>query len=240
MNRSLRLRNRAVCTIILIAFVTLIGASTLLRPQAALAHPLGNFTVNRYSRIEPGAGHIYLRYVLDMAEIPTFQEKAHIDRDGDGQVSDAERATYLADKLEDLKGNLYLSINGLPIPLLTESRDLSFPAGQGGLSTLRLSLLLHGQFGSTDQNEELNLYYRDDNYSQRLGWKEIVVQPGEGVSLLRSTIPQHDQSNELRTYPQDLLTSPPEEHEARLASPRGSHRRCIVRFPHRRHEPLPA
>ena len=80
----------------------------MLRPQAALAHPLGNFTVNRYSRIEIGAGRIYLRYVLDMAEIPTFQEKAKIDRNGDGQVSDAESASYLADKAEDLKSKLYL------------------------------------------------------------------------------------------------------------------------------------
>src|SRR5207244_9149719 len=42
-------------------------------PAAASAHPLGNFTVNRFSRVEAAAGHVYVVYVLDLAEIPTYQ-----------------------------------------------------------------------------------------------------------------------------------------------------------------------
>lgn len=209
------LRQRRIFTLTLMTLLILIGVSTVSRPETSLAHPLGNFTVNRYSRIEASAGQVYLRYVLDIAEIPTFQERAKIDRDGDGQVSDAERAAYLEKKVKDLKGKLYLSINDLPILLETVTRELSFPAGQGGLSTLRLSLLLRGQFRPTGQQMEQNLYYRDDNYSTRLGWKEIVVQPGQGVSIISSTVPQNDLSNELRTYPGDLLSSPPEQQEAR-------------------------
>ncbi len=45
----------------------------LVLPVAASAHPLGNFTVNRFSRIEVAGPRIYVRYVLDLAEIPTFQ-----------------------------------------------------------------------------------------------------------------------------------------------------------------------
>ena len=62
-----------------------------------------------------------------------------------------------------------------------------------------------------------NLYYRDDNYPERLGWKEIVVQAGQGVSLLNSTAPQYDRSNELRAYPKDMLKSPEDQQEARSA-----------------------
>ena len=43
-------------------------------PTAALAHPLGNFTVNRYSAIEASGDRVYVKYVLDLAEIPTYQE----------------------------------------------------------------------------------------------------------------------------------------------------------------------
>ena len=39
----------------------------------ALAHPLGNFTVNRYARIELYRDAVDIHYVLDLAEIPTFQ-----------------------------------------------------------------------------------------------------------------------------------------------------------------------
>ena len=39
----------------------------------ASAHPLGNFTVNHYAGIELAGDRVYVRYVLDLAEIPTFQ-----------------------------------------------------------------------------------------------------------------------------------------------------------------------
>src|SRR5207247_8355188 len=48
-------------------------AAALLAPAAAAAHPLGNFTINRFSRIEAAEHRAYVFYVLDMAEIPTYQ-----------------------------------------------------------------------------------------------------------------------------------------------------------------------
>jgi hypothetical protein len=37
-------------------------------------HPLGNFTINHYTGIEVRSDSMVLHYVIDMAEIPTFQE----------------------------------------------------------------------------------------------------------------------------------------------------------------------
>ena len=59
--------------------VLALAALALLAPAAASAHPLGNFTVNHFTRIEPSGDHLYLKYVLDMAEIPTLQEKRRLD-----------------------------------------------------------------------------------------------------------------------------------------------------------------
>jgi hypothetical protein len=39
----------------------------------ALAHPMGNFSVNHYSRLHFRQSGVELTYVLDLAEIPTFQ-----------------------------------------------------------------------------------------------------------------------------------------------------------------------
>ena len=50
------------------------GAVSARHPSLADAHPLGNFTVNRYARIELYSDAVRVRYVLDMAEIPAFQE----------------------------------------------------------------------------------------------------------------------------------------------------------------------
>ncbi len=41
---------------------------------ATIAHPLGNFTINHFARIETGTERVLIHYVVDMAEIPTLQE----------------------------------------------------------------------------------------------------------------------------------------------------------------------
>ncbi len=198
---------------LVVALLALVGGVMALRPQEASAHPLGNFTINRYSRVEIGAGEVRVRYVLDMAEIPAFQEMKAIDLDGDDEASEQERALYLESKVRELAQGMRLSINGSPVHLIVSERQIEFPEGQGGLSTLRLSALLEG--AAPRASEESALYYRDDNYARRIGWKEIVVQPREGVVLLDSTAPHIDRSNELRSYPEGGLSSPPNLLEAR-------------------------
>ena len=49
---------------------------------------------------------------------------------------------------------------------------------------------------------------RDDNYADRIGWKEVVVRPAEGVTLSTSSAATDDISAELTSYPSDLLSSP--------------------------------
>ena len=163
------LGSRGLVAVGLLALAILISGSPFARPTVASAHPLGNFTINRYSRIEPGVDQIQLRYVLDLAEIPTFQEMPRVDLDRDGNVSDSEHSAYQKNKIDEIQDNLQLSVNGEAILLDPVSQELSFPPGQGGLSTMRLSLLFHGQMEGATGPGPQRLYYRDDNYSQRLG-----------------------------------------------------------------------
>jgi nickel/cobalt transporter (NicO) family protein len=197
------------------ALFVLIGVSTGHHPQVVSAHPLGNFTINHYSRIELAADQVILQYALDMAEIPTFQERVLIDRDQDSQLSEEERIEYLKNKSQALKDGLELLVNGNPVKLQVVSQELDFPPGQGGLPTLRIDLLLQGPLALAGEEGEQTLYYRDDNYLRRLGWKEIVIKAWEGISLVNSTAPEVDQSNGLRTYPEDMLSSPLDLTEAR-------------------------
>ncbi|MCA1553217.1 MAG: high-affinity nickel-transporter, partial [Chloroflexi bacterium] len=57
------------------------------------------------------------------------------------------------------------------------------------------------------------LDYRDDNFAERLGWREIVVR-ADGAQLTRSSVPTGDRSSELTTYPDDMLSSPLDVREA--------------------------
>ncbi|MGZ4333632.1 MAG: hypothetical protein ACXVRJ_05100, partial [Gaiellaceae bacterium] len=53
----------------------LVLAAALLAPVAASAHPHGNFTINRFARVEVAGHRLYVRYVLDLAEIPAYQAR---------------------------------------------------------------------------------------------------------------------------------------------------------------------
>jgi len=174
-------------------------------PLTAAAHPLGNFTINRYSRIELGAAGINLYYVLDVAEIPTFQEKDKIDLDRDGQISDSERLAYLSEKLKDLQSGLKLAIDGTPVDLKLVSQNLAFLPGQGGLQTMRLTANFKTPALTSSSTK---LAYQDENYADRVGWREIVVRNATGIAIIKSSVSDRDQSDELRTYPQDMLSSP--------------------------------
>ena len=52
----------------------LIVAIGTMAPRPAAAHPMGNFSINHYAAIGVAPSLIELRYLIDMAEIPTFQE----------------------------------------------------------------------------------------------------------------------------------------------------------------------
>jgi hypothetical protein len=73
-----------------------------------------------------------------MAEIPTFQERQHMDTDGDGTVSDAEAAAAQAPACARQIADLRLSVGGAAATLEPTSAAINFPGGLGGLSTMRL------------------------------------------------------------------------------------------------------
>ena len=111
--------------------------AAVLVPAIALAHPLGNFTINHYAgvRIEPD--RILLDVVIDQAEIPTFQARLDLDIDADGQVSDEEIDAGRTVRCEDLAGSLDLRVGQVAETLTLTEAGLTFPPGAGGLPTMR-------------------------------------------------------------------------------------------------------
>jgi nickel/cobalt transporter (NicO) family protein len=194
-----------------------------LAPALAAAHPLGNFTVNRWlsARVTPGT--IALRYVVDMAEIPAFQEIATIDRDRNGTLDEAERRAYLGRIPAELARGLVVTVDGVTASLTSGPATLELPPGAGGLPTLRLEV----PFTVTLARSAVTIEVRDENFAGRAGWREIIADGSDGVALLDSTVPRTDRSAALRAYPADQLASPPQVSEARFrtvlaAAARGS------------------
>jgi nickel/cobalt exporter len=196
---------------LLVFFALAVFASLL--PREAQAHPLGNFTINHYSRLEFTDGRAHLDYVLDFAEIPTFQQKGKLDPNGDGKLSEGEASAYLDASLPSIVKNVHLKVGNEELPLRVLSSSATYGQGQGGLPILRLEARLLADLPE-DWKENGSGHYADRNYRDHLGWREIVVKGGQGISTKESTVPSSGVSGELRKYPQDMLSSPLDVREA--------------------------
>lgn len=200
----------APCLVLAVALLILV----VLPPKQAQAHPLGNFTINHYSELEFTEEEARVDYVLDLAEIPTVQEKSRLDTDGDGELSEEEAEAYLDAELPDLVEGLHLEVGDEALPLEVLERSAAYRPGQGGLPTLRIEARLVAELPE-DWEEEGAGYYTDRNYEERVGWREIVVRGGPGISVEDSTASAATGvSDELRSYPQDMLSSPLDQREA--------------------------
>src|SRR5438105_10534757 len=114
----------------LVALLALLAALAFC--ASAAGHPLGNFTINRYSRVEPSGNRLYALYVLDMAEIPTFQARPELDAKGE--------AAYGAELANSLARHVEATVGGRAVALRAVKHVLAFPPGQAGLRTTRLEV----------------------------------------------------------------------------------------------------
>src|SRR5262249_39585329 len=217
--------------------LAIVLGTVFLIPATALPHPLGNFSINRYTALRLGADGAELRYIIDMAEIPAFQEIQ-----GASLTPEADHPTvraYAADKAERLKEGLALIVNGQRVTLETVSRSVIFPPGAGGLPTLKIGVRYRARF---QEAPTLRIDYHDRNYAERAGWKEIIAVGGLEVRIVETSVPDRDRSGELSDYPADLLSSPPQTVEAHVAAiwNRSVVSDAAIPSTHHREAPVPA
>src|SRR3984957_12560705 len=193
----------------------------------AFAHPMGNFSINHYAKIKIDRGSVEIRYLIDMAEIPTFQEIRQFDITP--AAGDPSASRYITKQEQVLKEGIALQSDGHAVWLNSVSRQLTFADGAGGLPTMKLGFLFRGKLDNAACAHQLS--YLDNNFLGRAGWKEIVVR-GEGVALLSSSASAIDRSQELTNYSSDALNSPPQQLASLVgfSTPRAAVARII---PHR-------
>lgn len=136
----------------------------------------------------PDAGRLRVHYVLDIAEIPTFQ----IMHAGPGWTRAQMQAWARSEALVVSQG-LSIRANGERVGLELLGASASTRQGAGGLPTLYWT----GDYVSTRLPAVASVAVDDAVYAdRRIGWKDIVL-PG----LI-------DPTNALRSYPSALIGSP--------------------------------
>ncbi len=200
-----RTGQRVWLVVALLMAAALLGG--LLQPAGrAFAHPLGNFTINRYARVEVYRDTIRIHYALDFAEIPTLQLAEEIDTDGDKTLSPAELQAWAASREHEIASRLDLSLGGAALQLRVEGRAATVAAGQAGLVVLRLAYVFEAPAKGSGVSAIL---FADHNYEGRAGWREIVIAPSAGADVTVDARFLEERSQGLTAYPENSLTGAP-------------------------------
>ena len=165
---------------------------TCIVTQPVAAHPLGNFTINHLAKVRFDARGLTIRYVVDMAEIPTFQIMR--ERSIDGASRYARLQQWARDEAGMVKAGLLVLDNGNQVTLLSAPPRVATRPGAGGLPTLYFVDEFRATFSTAAVAHKVAMF--DRLYPGRIGWKDIVVAP------------QEEPTSELRSYPNALLGSP--------------------------------
>jgi ABC-type nickel/cobalt efflux system permease component RcnA len=184
---------------VVVAAVALV-ALLLATAGPAAAHPLGNFSVNHLDVVSISRDRVRVHYVLDQAEIPTFQERGLSPRE------------VLARKRAEVARGVTLRVDGRAVALrLAAGGALSHPPGQGGLRTTRVELDLDAPARGARA-----VALDDATFPDRVGWRAVIVAAGRDTAV-RSSVPAQDPTGGLRRYPRSLLATPAHVRTARFA-----------------------
>ncbi|MFJ4004861.1 nickel transporter [Streptomyces sp. NPDC090023] len=188
------------------SLAALVGAGAVLLGAAPVAdaHPLGNFTVNRYDGLVAAPGQLHVTHVEDLAEIPATQAKPELERLGTGRWAELRCA-------EAARGSA-LTVDGRRVTLTVSAARAQLRPGQAGLDTLRLEC---AESAPLPKGATVNVGFHSAGVSSGPGWREITAR-GDRMTLTRSDVPRQSVSRELTTYPADLLSSPADTSAARL------------------------
>ncbi|MEU1705900.1 nickel transporter [Streptomyces sp. NPDC005706] len=178
------------------AVLTAACGLTLLPAATASAHPLGNFTVNRYDGLVAAPGQLRVDHVEDLAEIPATQAGPAVRRLG--------LSAWAERRCAEAAGDSALTVAGRATELTPASARARLRPGQAGLHTLRLECRFTAPL---PKGEPVALGFHGAAAGGGPGWREITAR-GDRMTLTATDVPKRSVSHELTTYPKDLLSSP--------------------------------
>ncbi|MBE1491882.1 HoxN/HupN/NixA family nickel/cobalt transporter [Plantactinospora soyae] len=189
-----------------------LGCLLVAPPGPAQAHPLGNFSVNQLAAVHLHPDRVEVAAEIDLAELPTLQESSAVDTDRDGTPSGPERAARATADCGTLAGDFEVVVAGRRLDWTVDDSALAYADGAAGLPTsrLRCRLVADATLDSATTVGIVNRFRTD-----RVGWRELTA-VGHGVRIVDSPLPVESVSGGLRTYPEDLLSSPLDVRSARL------------------------
>ncbi len=170
---------------------------------AASAHPMGNFSVSHYTRLEVSTKGVQVTYVLDLAEAPAYRLLR--DWNLDAKSSQSLLDQKVAQQAREWAHGLEFRSAGKAIEPQFLNASIKLDSGADGQPIARVvsNFELPGVAGP--------LQFEDHNYPDRAGWKEIVIAQGGGIRIVRASQDSQDRSKMLTDYPSSAVSSAPQD-----------------------------
>src|SRR2546423_13477182 len=132
-------------------------ATTLL-----VAHPMGNFTVSHYTRLDVSDKAVNVTYVLDLAEVPTFQLLRNWKLEPNaGQSALDQKAVEQA---HEWMRNLDFRSRDERVEPAFVRAEIKLADGAAGQQVARITTVVR-------VNAKGSLTFEDRNFPERAGWK---------------------------------------------------------------------
>ncbi|MEU7412117.1 nickel transporter [Streptomyces sp. NPDC042638] len=192
------MKPRSLCVLLAVCALVSLPAGT------ASAHPLGNFTVNRYDGLVAAPGQLRVDHVEDLAEIPATQAGPEVERLGLG--------AWARQRCARAATGSRLSVDGRTAPLTAARSSARLRPGQAGLHTLRVECRLTAPL---PRGATVTLGFHSAGATGGPGWREVTAR-GDRMTLTATDVPRASVSRELTVYPKDLLSSPADTGTASL------------------------
>ncbi len=167
------------------------GLLVLMCCAPAAAHPLGNFTINHLAKITAAPRALHVRYILDIAEIPTFQI---VQTRANGNWSRQTLQGWANDEIALVQDGFHVAVDGRSAAMVPSTAHARFRPGAGGLPILRWV----GEFAVPLPAAASHRVSIDDRVyaDRRIGWKDVIAGS------------QTEPTDELQHYPSALIGTP--------------------------------
>ena len=152
------------------------------------AHPLGMSSINRYAGLRVVEDEIEVDYLLDLAELPAYAEIESLDTNHDNAIVPSERDAYLDALLARIAPAMKLVVNGSAVEMRPVFRSLTAPAGQNGMSTLRVAVEFRA--AQPAGYADVTLSFTDHAFANRRGWRELEATDSPYATVARSSQPR--------------------------------------------------
>jgi nickel/cobalt exporter len=172
------------------------------------AHPLGNFSVGHYTRLEVSAEGVEVTYILDLAEVPTYILLRDWKLDAKSPRPELEQKA--AEQAQEWAKGLEFRAAGKAVEPQFVRAAIQISGQPDGQAVVKITSTfeLPGVVSP--------LQFEDRNFPDRFGWKEIVIGSEAGAEIVTASHGNVDRSRALTQYPAAAMASPPQDVRASL------------------------